>query len=163
MNNRKIIGIMACDSAGVIGIKGQMPWSYPEEFAYFYRTVRDNIIVMGRKTFNSLPSKFLKECICIVFSRNETLQSYDNVFLVKSLDDFRQVIKPFNNKKIFIVGGAEIATLFLEQDIIDQFLLTKINKKYVGDTFFPLNLLANWHSKIIEKTNDYQIYKFTKK
>lgn len=118
---------------------------------------------MGRKTFNSLPSKFLKECICVVFSRNETLQSYNNnIFLIKSLDNFWQVIKPFTDKKIFIVGGAEITTLFLKQNIIDEFLLTRINKKYDGDTFFPLNLLANWNSKIIERTNDYQIYKFIK-
>ncbi|ABV74376.1 dihydrofolate reductase [Rickettsia akari str. Hartford] len=44
------------------------------------------------------------------------------------------------DKKIFIVGGAEIAILCLEQNLIDEFLLTKINKNYDGDTFFPLNL-----------------------
>nr|WP_156790199.1 dihydrofolate reductase [Rickettsia helvetica] len=82
---------------------------------------------------------------------------------MKSLDDFWQITKLFTDKKIFIVGGAEIATLFLEQNLIDKFLLTKINKNYDGDTFFPLNLLAEWHSVIIDKTNNYQIYKFTKR
>ncbi len=47
MKNRKIIGIMACDPQGVIGNKGQMPWSYTKEFEYFYQTVKNNIIVMG--------------------------------------------------------------------------------------------------------------------
>lgn len=73
MKNRKIIGIMACDSQGVIGNKGQMPWSYTKEFEYFYQTVKNNIIVMGRKTFDSIPAKILKNCICIVFSRNTPL------------------------------------------------------------------------------------------
>lgn len=163
MKNRKIIGIMACDPQGVIGNKGQMPWSYTKEFEYFYQTVKNNIIVMGRKTFDSIPTKILKNCICIVFSRNTPLQSYNNIFFIKSLDDFWQVIKPFTDKKFFMVGGTEIATLFLEQNLIDEFLLTKINKNYDGDTFLPLNLLAEWHSVIIDKTNNYQIYKFTKR
>nr|ALC77309.1 FolA [Rickettsia endosymbiont of Ixodes pacificus] len=212
MKNRKIIGIMACDPQGVIGNKGQIPWSYSKEFEYFYQTVKNNIIVMGRKTFDSIPAKILKNCICIVFSRNTPLQSYNNrhlskptyreefkgyterstaayidnrtdastgltsklpleakfgkmsiIFFIKSLDDFWQIIKPFTDKKIFMVGGTEIATLFLEQNLIDEFLLTKINKNYDGDTFIPLNLLAEWHSVIIDKTNNYQIYKFTKR
>ncbi len=41
-----------------------------------------------------------------------------------------------------MVGGAGIATLFLEQNLIDEFLLTKINKNYDGDTFLPLNLYS---------------------
>ena len=117
---------------------------------------------MGRKTFDSIPAKILKNCICIVFSRNTPLQSYNIIFFIKSLDDFWRVIKPFTDKKIFMVGGAEIATLFLEQNLIDEFLLTKINKNYDGDTFFPIDFLAGWHSVIIDKTNDYQIYKFIK-
>ncbi|AAY60889.1 Dihydrofolate reductase FolA [Rickettsia felis URRWXCal2] len=83
MKNRKIIGIMACDPQGVIGNKGQMPWSYTKEFEYFYQTVKNNIIVMGRKTFDSIPAKILKNCICIVFSRNTPLQSYNNRTLRK--------------------------------------------------------------------------------
>ena len=67
MKNRKITGIMACDPQGVIGNKGQMLWSYTKEFEYFYQTVKNNIIVMGRKTFDSIPTKILKNCICIVF------------------------------------------------------------------------------------------------
>ncbi|MFV9873542.1 MAG: dihydrofolate reductase, partial [Rickettsia slovaca] len=97
MKNRKIIGIMACDPQGVIGNKGQIPWSYTKEFEYFYQTVKNNIIVMGRKTFDSIPTKILKNCICIVFSRNTPLQSYNNIFFIKSLDDFWQVIKPFTD------------------------------------------------------------------
>ena len=103
MKNRKIIGIMACDPQGVIGNKGQMPWSYTKEFEYFYQTVKNNIIVMGRKTFDSIPTKILKNCICIVFSRNTPLQSYNNIFFIKSLDDFWRVIKPFTDKKILVM------------------------------------------------------------
>jgi dihydrofolate reductase len=163
MRNRKIIGIMACDPRGVIGNKGQMPWSYPKEFEYFYQTVKNNIIVMGRKTFNSIPPKILRDCINIVFSRNIKTISNNNVFFMESLDEFWKIVNLFTDKKIFMIGGAEVATFFLKQNLIDEFLLTKINKNYGGDTFFPLNLLAGWHSIIIDKTNNYQIYKFTKR
>ncbi|ABE04114.1 diadenosine tetraphosphatase [Rickettsia bellii] len=161
MKNRKITGIMACDPKGVIGLKGRMPWSYPEEFEYFYQIVKNNIIVMGHKTFDSLPPKILQNCICIVFSRN-TPTSDNDVFFVESLDEFWQVIEIFADKKIFMVGGAEIATFFLKQNLLDEFLLTRINNDYEGDAFFPLDLLKGWDSMMIYKTNNYQIYKFTK-
>lgn len=70
MKNRKITGIMVCDPKGVIGLKGQMLWFYPKEFEYFYQIVKNNIIVMGHKTFDSLFPKILQNCICIVFSKN---------------------------------------------------------------------------------------------
>ncbi|HJD55458.1 MAG TPA: dihydrofolate reductase [Rickettsia endosymbiont of Pyrocoelia pectoralis] len=162
MNNRKIIGIMACDPLGVMGNKGQIPWSYSNEFEYFYQKVANNVIVIGRKTFDHIPAKILKNCICIVFSRKIPSQFCNNIFFIKSLDDFWQVIKPFTDKEIFMIGGAEVATFFLKQNLIDEFLLTRINKNYDGDTFFPLNLLAKWHSATIDKASDYQIYKFIK-
>lgn len=72
-----------------------------------------------------------------LFKNIPTQQSPDNgVFFVKSLDELWEVIKLFNDKKIFMVGGAEIATFFLKQNLINEFLLTKINKDYAGDTFF---------------------------
>lgn len=118
---------------------------------------------MGHKTFDSPPPKILQNCICIVFSKNIPTQSFDNdVFFVKSLDKFWEVVKLFSDKKIFMVGGAEIATFFLKQNLINEFLLTKINKDYEGDTFFTLDLLEGWDSIMIDKTNNYQIYKFTK-
>ncbi|KIJ88469.1 hypothetical protein SB78_05605 [Rickettsia asembonensis] len=55
-----------------------------------------------------------------------------------------------------------LSTLPQKQNLIDEFLLTKINKNYDGDTFFPIDFLAGWHSVIIDKTNNYQIYKFIK-
>ncbi len=163
MKNRKITGIMACDPKGVIGLKGQVPWSYHEEFEYFYQIVHNNIIIMGHKTFDALPSRISQNCICIIFSKNIPTQSSDHgVFFVKYLDELWEVIKLFSDKKIFMVGGAEIATFFLKQNLINEFLLTKINKDYEGDTFFPLDLLEGWDSMMIYKTNNYQIYKFTK-
>lgn len=60
------------------------------------------------------------------------------MFFVKSLYEFWEVVKLFSDKKIFMVGGAEIATFFLKQNLINEFLLTKINKDYEGDIFFLL-------------------------
>ncbi|WP_232505972.1 dihydrofolate reductase [Rickettsia sp. MEAM1 (Bemisia tabaci)] len=52
--------------------------------------------------------------------------------------------------------------IYTSLNLTVPFLLTKINKDYEGDTFFPLDLLEGWDSMMIDKTNDYKIYKFTK-
>jgi dihydrofolate reductase len=48
-----------------------------------------------------------------------------------------------------MIGGREIAKLFLENDMISEFLLTKIHKEYKGDSYFPLSQVKDWQSKII--------------
>ncbi len=67
----KIIGIMAVDPNGVIGINNDLPWRYPSEFKHFCQVTDKQVIVMGRKTFETVPQSILKNRTPIVFSRNK--------------------------------------------------------------------------------------------
>lgn len=165
MDNRKIVGLLACDPRGVIGKKGALPWSYPEELDHFRKTTYQQIMIMGRKTFESIPQAILKDRFNIVFSRKqyEPSQLSDTLVFVSSLKNFLELINIPIHKETFMIGGAEIAELFLTAGLLSGFLLTKIHKVHEGDTIFPLDLLQGWHQEIIRKENDFTIYQYTNK
>jgi len=162
VNNQKIVGLMACDPKGVIGHKGALPWSHPEELGYFRSTTFGNVMIMGRKTFESIPLDTLKDRFSIVFSRRPLPPSElkDRVTFVSSLEDFLALDCIPADKKIFMIGGAEIAKLFLQANLLREFLVTKIHDIYKGDTVFSLDALQDWSYEIIRKEKDFTIYKY---
>lgn len=164
MDNRKIIGLIACDPRGIIGKKGVLPWSYPEELEHFRKTTFGQVMIMGHKTFQSIPQATLKGRFNIVFSRHpkKTSELDDNIIFVSSLDDFLALSNIPAGKEIFMIGGAEIAKLFLTADLLGEFLLTKIHDVYEGDTIFPLSLLQDWSYKAIRKEMNFTIYKYVR-
>ena len=86
---------------------------YHEDLKYFRNTTINNIVIMGRKTYESLPNGYLNNRMNIVITN-------------KYLD--------YKNKKIFIIGGSEIYKLFC--DYCDTIHLTMINNNILGDIIF---------------------------
>ena len=162
---RKIVGLMACDPNGVIGYKGALPWACPEELDYFRSTTFGHVMIMGRKTFESIPLDTLKDRFSIVFSRSPSPPSQlkDRVVFVSSLDDFLALGCIPADKKVFMIGGAKIAKLFLQANLLSEFLLTKLHGVYEGDTVFSFDLLQDWSYETIRKEKDFTIYKYMNK
>ncbi|WP_341749364.1 dihydrofolate reductase [Candidatus Tisiphia endosymbiont of Sialis lutaria] len=97
----------------------------------------------------------------IVFSRNHHCISND-VKIVSSLNEFLKYIQSLNLvKKLFMIGGAEIAHLFLEHNLISYFILTKIHHLYSGDTSIDLRYFKGWDEKILKEHPNYTICKLT--
>lgn len=59
-----------------------------------------------------------------------------------------------------MIGGGEIANLFLKEGLIDEFILTKIKKVHDGDTFFPFHFLEKWPFFLVRKHQDFDIYRY---
>jgi dihydrofolate reductase len=156
-----IIGIMSCDVNGVIGVDNKIPWRYPEDLEFFNKTTYQQIMIMGRKTFESLPESILSNRFNIVFSRTIDLSSANTIF-VRSMDDFLALKNLPQNKQCYMIGGGEIARLFLEANLIDEFLLTKFKKSYQGDTYLNLELLANYQTTIVKANDDFIIYRYNR-
>ncbi|MGL9726115.1 MAG: dihydrofolate reductase [Wolbachia sp.] len=155
----KIIGIMAIDPNGVIGINNDLPWHYPNEFKHFCQVTDKQVIVMGRKTFETIPQSVLKNRIPIVFSCNELNSCFNKGLVVSSMQEF---LSTQSSAQVFVIGGAQIAHLFLEHNLISEFIMTEIHKAYKGDTYFNLTLLDGWNKTILTKTKDYTICKLLK-
>lgn len=111
----------------VIGNGNKIPWHLPEDFKWFKKTTTGHVIVMGRKTFESI-GKPLPNRETIVLSRSQF--AFPGVRTVESLD----AIKP-DEREVFICGGAQIYEQALP--LCSDLYLTRVKRLVEGDAFFP--------------------------
>jgi dihydrofolate reductase len=150
MDFNRIYAIAACDPQGVLGRAGKLPWHCPEDLQHFSKTTCNHIVVMGFHTFLNFPKGYFKERLGIVLSRQHH-PNENNVIFVKSLEEFLGLKYLPEDKDIFIIGGAQIYSLFLQANLIRKVILTELKQSYEGDTIFPLSLIHAWpHQKIQE-------------
>jgi dihydrofolate reductase len=112
----------------VIGNKGQIPWHLPADFKWFKQTTMGHMLVMGRKTFESI-GKALPGRETLVLTRGSFAAPG-----TRSISDINQ-IDGFREKTCFICGGAQIYQQYLP--ICSELLLTTVNRVVEGDAFFP--------------------------
>ena len=129
MNHPEIILVLARAENGVIGKDGDLPWRLPADLRHFKTVTKGLPMIMGRKTFESLPG-LLPGRRHIVLTR-DTDWNEDGAEAVASV---AQAIKQANAPHIAIIGGSEIYGLFLEQ--ADRIELTEVHMEPEGDTSF---------------------------
>ena len=155
----RILGIGACDEAGVIGKNGRLPWRSPEDLKHFFDTICEAPVIMGRKTFLSMPSRYFEKRTAIIFTRcSSQFNSSRNLIFISSLKEFFSIDRQFHD--LYVIGGAQIYSLFLKENLIQEFLLTRIKNLHEGDTFFPLSLLEGWRCCKIRETNALSIHRY---
>jgi len=131
----KIVAIAAVGRDGVLGIEGRLPWDLPEDLRFFRDSTRGQIVVMGRKTFDSL-GKPLPKRENAVITRDHAWSAPG----VKVFHDLESAISHFrtqpecSTKILFVIGGAEIYRLSLP--FLDEIWLTEIAGDFLGDAHF---------------------------
>ncbi|MEX0649499.1 MAG: dihydrofolate reductase [Candidatus Andersenbacteria bacterium] len=139
--------IAALDKDGVIGHNNTIPWDIPEERKLFRELTTGNVVVMGRKTFESI-GKPLPDRINIVVSR--TVSSIPGTEVYPSLEQALEAAKAYQ-KDIFIIGGAQIYEQALELPEVDTMYLSYLHDPYAPHTsekavtFFPPFSERDWH------------------
>ncbi|XP_013191432.1 dihydrofolate reductase [Amyelois transitella] len=139
----------ACENLG-IGINGDLPWRLKKEMAYFSSMtskVRDpakkNAVVMGRRTWDCIPSKFLPlpNRVNIVLTRHvDDVKSKvpEGVIVVSGLDEAISHIEGREDiESTWVIGGSSIYKAALEHKNCGKIYLTEIQKNFECDTFFP--------------------------
>tara|TARA_B100000945_G_scaffold307700_1_gene296478 strand:- start:321 stop:803 length:483 start_codon:yes stop_codon:yes gene_type:complete len=131
----KIHLIWAQDKNGGIGYKGQLPWHIPEDLQNFKKLTLNSTILMGRKTWESLPIKPLPKRRNIVLTRKKNLE----VESYQSIDECLTKLTNDNTDELFIIGGSTIYNSFIDK--AEQLHITLIDEKTKHiDTIFPLNI-----------------------
>ena len=151
-------GVMACCSrSGVIGCKGRIPWNYPRELTEFRTRTKGKVRIMGYYTYFSMPEHALANRINIVFSRVHKQEKPNcPAQFVSSWEEFTQL----KLSSGCMIGGGQIANLFLEKNALQCIYLTRIAREFPGDAFFPLHLIEHWSAQIVSSTSEYKIYKY---
>lgn len=143
--------IAAVAENNAIGMRGQLPWHLPKDFAWFKATTRGKCIIMGRKTFESL-GKPLPHRLNIIISRTPKENTVDTAW-VTSLEDAIATAKKSAAQygdEIMIIGGGEIYTQALP--IADRIYLTEVACAPVeSDAFFPSFDKSAWKKTVREE------------
>lgn len=152
MNNISII--VAVGKNNEIGYENDLLWRISDDLRRFKNFTTNNTVVMGRKTFESLPKGALPNRTNIVITRNADLQ-YANCIMASSVED--AIEKADKSKEIFIIGGEEIYKL--AYPLCNKLYLTKVNEEFKADAFFPEIDYEDWkivNSENIEETEKNQ-------
>ena len=127
--------IWAQDQNGGIGKNGKLPWHISEDLQNFKKITSGSPIIMGRKTWESLPFKPLPNRRNIVLSSKPV----DNIEAYCSIEDCIQALDNDSADRVFIIGGESIYKTFYPS--ASALHLTMIDEVADGiDTFFPISL-----------------------
>ena len=116
----------------VIGAGNRIPWHLPEDFKWFKKMTTGQVIVMGRKTFESI-GKPLPNRISIVLTRSP--EAIAGVRTISDLSQLSQVDPALAGREIFICGGAQLYQQALP--LCSDLYLTLVQRVVEGDTLFP--------------------------
>ena len=132
--------IYARASNGTIGKDNQMPWHLPEDLAHFKRVTLGQPVIMGRKTWDSLPARFrpLPGRLNIVITR-QTGWQVEGALRAGSFEEAIQLCG--NAPGAWIMGGAEIYRQ--AEPLASTAVVTEIDADFEGDAFAPV-LGSNW-------------------
>lgn len=149
----KVNLIYAKSKNNIVGNQGALPWHIPEDLVYFNTMTRGAPVVMGSKTWTSLPDRFkpLPGRFNTVMTTNpflvsEIVSKGAVAFGDKNNQDIKSVIRYFKDThrhpQIWIIGGSAIYAQALPY--ANYAYVTEIDAEYLGDTFAPVLDPSNW-------------------
>lgn len=150
--------IVAVDKNWAIGYNGKLLVHLPKDLEYFKNTTLNKVVVMGRKTFESLPNKKpLSNRLNIILTRSKDYK-VDGAVVLHTIDEVKEYVKNMLSGDVFIIGGDKIYKLFLP--FISECLVTKIDYGYFADTYFPnLDEDVNW--KLVSSSDEQSHFDIT--
>ncbi|WP_394551646.1 dihydrofolate reductase [Agromyces sp. MMS24-JH15] len=155
------IGLIWAEArGGVIGAGGGMPWHVPEDLAHFKRTTDGEPVVMGRRTWESLPPRFrpLPGRLNIVVTRRADWPGVLETGAVRatSIEEALALAASDAEDRIWVIGGAELFARTI--DVADRLVVTELDLDVEGDTFAPARSAAwravaadpadGWHTSV---------------
>jgi dihydrofolate reductase len=136
--------VVAMSNNLVIGVNNDLPWSLKDDLAHFKKYTTGKIIVMGRKTYESIGRPLPNRVNFVISS---TLKDIEGVSIFTSLEDAIEAAKIYNldqeiANEVAIIGGG-----YLFRDSIDSFnklILTRVDCSIDGDVYYPEIDFSNW-------------------
>ena len=156
------VKIIAClDKNNGIGKDNALLYNIGNDMTNFKSQTIGNVVIMGRKTFESLPGGGpLDGRINIIITSDESfaIDDCDHAFIVHSIEDALELCEAyFFDKEWFVIGGGSIYQQFLDKDLVGEMRLTVVNDVAEADTFFPSIDLTKWRTyyKSMAQTSSY--------
>lgn len=137
--------IVAMDAGNGIGRDNQMPWKIPEEMRHFRDTTSGHVVVMGRRTYESI-GRPLPNRVNIVVTRQSNwypfAQAREDLYVAYNLEFALDMATCVPGKRVFVIGGSELYRQALP--IAAEVVATHVPGNHRCDKFFPLLLERHW-------------------
>ena len=137
--------IVAVASNGAIGVGNNLLWHIPEDFRWFKKHTRGHAVVMGKRTWESLPVKPLPGRKNIVLS-DEPGDYFEGGTSAGSIPEAISLMDP--DSENFIIGGGTIYRQFLP--LAQKLYITRVHRDYDADTWFPEISVEEWKERFRE-------------
>ncbi|MCR4890963.1 MAG: dihydrofolate reductase [Lachnospiraceae bacterium] len=147
--------IAAVDQNWAIGLGNQLLVRIPADQKFFRKETTGKVVVMGRRTFESFPNgQALKNRTNIVLSQRLDFHP-EGVIVVRNLSELEKLLGRYEDDSVYCIGGAQVYKSLLPY--CDTALITKIQRKYDADTYFP-NLDHMPEEWVLTAKSDEQTY-----
>lgn len=136
--------IAAMDKNQLIGNGSRIPWRLPADLHHFRDMTIGKPVVMGRKTFETLPKPLAKRTN-IILTRNQNYEAPEECIVSHSVEDVLKTAKSLSkndNLELMICGGAPIYAAFLPH--ASRLYLTQVHATFEGDVYFPKFDINDW-------------------
>lgn len=155
--------IVACDNDWNIGKGGSLPWKHIAEDMKIFKELTTSgdrpAVVMGRKTWESLPTVHRPLCKRVNIVMSRTLNTIDDALVAKSVDEALQVAKESGISTLWVIGGEQIYYDFM--GVATEVVITRIDDTFEGcDAKFPHSDLETFYSLDNEKGYTSSSYNF---
>lgn len=150
---RDIRLIVCVNKTFSIGNGNDLLYHFKNDMKHFKELTENNIVVMGRKTYDSLPKKPLPNRINIILTSNKDYKS-DGCIVKTSLNDILDLYdKEYPDKILYVIGGGEIYNLFINNNLVDAIEITFVNDDLDGCVKFP-NIFTDSRWELVMKGDD---------
>lgn len=144
--------ILACDLKGGIGYQNKLPWHIPLDLKRFKNLTQNGVVVMGRKTWESLPKKPLPNRVNVVISN--TIKELDNAIVLPNIGRLKSA------DDVWVIGGNNLVESVWE--FIHEIHLTLVLSEHICDTFIDLKKIKNNFMQVSGSgfgDHSYEVYK----
>ena len=132
--------IVAVAENGVIGKDNQLIWRIPEDLAYFKKRTTGHVIIMGRKTLESLPFLLPNREHWVITSQQEYVPPYEGVKVFHSPEQAAEAAQ--NLELAYCIGGAQVYASMAPY--ADRLYVTELQKAFTGDVLFTEHRKPEW-------------------
>lgn len=156
--------VVAYDEDRCIGKDGDIPWRIPEDMKHFKELTMGGTVIMGRKTWDSLPDRFKP----LPGRKNIVVTTSPGLFMMgklgKKIDvkagSFDWAIENIEGEG-FIIGGGQIYRTALDEGVVDRIVASEVSGHYGGDVFFP-ELGDGWGRTLLKEYDDFKVFEYSK-
>lgn len=155
--------IVAMGKHREIGKDNDLLWHLPRDMKFFKETTLGHTVVMGRKNWESIPERFrpLTDRKNIVLTRNEDFEA-EGAIVIHDFDELSSVAESNNDKKCFIIGGAQVYDIALKSGQVNEMYVTEVDETFEADTYFPFVDSSGWNVEVVleHEADDKNPYSF---